>query len=160
MTEAERILASAGSVLVVDWPSTDVPEALAKAGYSVLVRGGPEPDNYSVHELCDGEIVSRDLGRPPDQVDLVYCHRPLDELPGIVAIAKEIGAQALWYQSGFASSTAKDPKGCWVPEDASRQARILVESADLRYVDGVYIAEAVRQLKAQEQPTPIPRANR
>lgn len=152
MTKAEKILESAGSVLVVDWPSRDVPETLAKAGYSVLVKGGPEPDNYSVHELRDGKVVACDLGRPPDQVDLVYCHRPLDELPGIVAIAKEIHAQAVWYQSGLAGSTTKDPKGCWVPEEASRQARSLVESAGLRYVDDVYIADAVRQLKAQGQP--------
>lgn len=86
-----------------------------------------------MHELRDGKVVARDLGRPPDQVDLLYCHRPLEELSGIVAIAKEIGVQAVWYQSGLASgSAAKDPKGCWVPEDASRQARSLVESAGLR----------------------------
>lgn len=34
LTEAQKILESAGSVLVVDWPSRDVPETLAKAGYS------------------------------------------------------------------------------------------------------------------------------
>jgi len=28
MTEAEQILAAADSVLVVDWPSSDVPDAL------------------------------------------------------------------------------------------------------------------------------------
>jgi len=36
----------------------------------------------------------------------------MDELPGIVAVAKEIGAHAVWYQTELASDGAKDPKGC------------------------------------------------
>jgi hypothetical protein len=32
-TEAERILGQAGSVLLVDWPSRDVPDTLTNAGY-------------------------------------------------------------------------------------------------------------------------------
>ena len=82
----------------------------------------------------------------PTNVDLVYCHRPLGELPGIVVLAKDLGAQTVWCQSGLANSAAKDPKGCWVPDEASRQARTIVESAGLGYVDDVYIADAVRRL--------------
>jgi len=37
-----------------------------------------------------------------------------------------------------------------VPEQASRDARSLVESAGLRYVDDVYIADAVRQRGLRE----------
>jgi hypothetical protein len=39
------------------------------------------------------------------------------------------------------------PNGCWAPDDESRQARALVESADLDYVDDLYIADVVRQLE-------------
>jgi CoA binding protein len=130
MTEAELILDQCASVLVVDWPSRDVPETLANAGYSVVVQGGP-----------------RSVGRP-EQVDLVYVHRPFDELPGIVALAKASGAKAVWWQSGLTSAGAKDPKGSWISEHVSRQARELVESAGLRYIDDVYIADAVRLRQA------------
>ena len=36
---AARILAEARSVLVIDWPSRDVPASLALAGYMVFVKG-------------------------------------------------------------------------------------------------------------------------
>ena len=45
MSDSDQILLTAGSILLVDWPSTDVPETLAGAGYAVFVKGGPEPDN-------------------------------------------------------------------------------------------------------------------
>ncbi len=146
MTEVEQLLEAASSVLIVDWPSKDVPDTLVRAGYTVMVKGGPEPDNYSVHDLSEGKVVQRAAGRRPEQVDLVYMHRPLEELPGIVAMATDVGAQAVWCQSGLASAGTNDPKGCWVPVDASRKARSIVESAGLRYVDDIYIADAVRQL--------------
>jgi predicted CoA-binding protein len=128
MTEAEQILRAASSILIVDWPSRDVPDTLAGAGFAVLVKGGPDPAQYAAH------------------VDLVYVHRPIAELSGIVAMAKSLGARTVWYQSGLASSAVKDPKGCWLSEDASREARTIVEAAELRLVDDVYIADAVRRL--------------
>lgn len=115
MTEVEQLLEAASSVLIVDWPSKDVPDTLVRAGYTVMVKGGPEPDNYSVHDLSEGKVVQRAAGRRPEQVDLVYMHRPLEELPGIVAMATDVGAQAVWCQSGLASAGTNDPKGCWVP---------------------------------------------
>src|ERR1700674_320821 len=134
MSEAEQVLQEAESVLLVDWPSRDVPDTLARAGYSVVLKGGPEPDNYELQELRDGEVVPRPVGRPPEQADVVYSHRPLAELPGIIALANELGAQALWCQSGLAGAGEKDPSGTWLPEDESLQARGLVESAGLIYI--------------------------
>jgi hypothetical protein len=77
-------------------------------------------------------------------VDLVYCHRPFGELPGIVALAARLGARALWWQTGLTSDGSKDPSSCWVPPGESRQARELAGAARLAYVDTVYIADAVR----------------
>ena len=37
MTQVEPILAMARTVVVVDWPSRDVPDTLARAGFTVLV---------------------------------------------------------------------------------------------------------------------------
>ena len=141
---AARVLAETRSVLVIDWPSRDVPEALAFAGYVVFVKGGPGPADYAAWELDRGEPVSRPLGREPDRVDLVYCHRPFGELPGILALAGRLGARAFWWQTGLTSGGGKDLSGCWAPPDESRLARELAAAAGLAYIDDVYIADAVR----------------
>lgn len=141
---AARILTGTRRVLVIDWPSRDVPAALAFAGHTVFVKGGPGPADYTVWELDRGEPVARPLGRAPDQVDLLYCHRPFDELPAIIAQAQRLGARALWWQTGLDSSGARDPAGSWAPPGQSRQARELAAAAGLSYIDDVYIADAAR----------------
>jgi hypothetical protein len=146
MTDARGLLEAATSVLVIDWPSADVPDTLARAGYTVIVKNGPGPADYAVRELSNGAVVTRGLGRAPQQADLVYAHRPLDELPGILALAKEIGAKAVWRQSGLANTGTREPTGCWVSEEESRRARSLVEAASLGYIEEPYIADVVRQL--------------
>lgn len=145
MPSAAEVLDQTDTVLVVDWPSRDVPDTLARAGLSVVVRGGPGPEDYSAYELEDGQVVVRPLGVGPEDADLVYPHRPIDELPGIVATAKSIGADAVWHQSGLATTGAEDPTGCWLPEDESQRARQIVESAGLTYFDQPYVADLVRQ---------------
>jgi hypothetical protein len=44
---AARVLAETRSVLVIDWPSRDVPVSLAFAGFTVFVKGGPGPADYA-----------------------------------------------------------------------------------------------------------------
>ena len=149
---AARVLAQTRSVLVIDWPSRDVPVSLAFAGFAVFVKGGPGPGDYAAWELDSGEPVSRPLGREPGRVDLVYCHRPLDELPGIIALAGRLGARALWWQTGVTSDGGKDSAGCWVPPEESRQARELADAAGLAYVDDVYLADAARTRGAPPNP--------
>jgi predicted CoA-binding protein len=144
VTEARQILRETGSILLVDWPSKDVPETLARAGYTVVVKGGPEPDNYWAYEVRDGEVVSRRTGQAPVAVDLVYSHRPVGELPGIVAVAQRLGAGVVWLQSGLASDGTRAPDGCWMDRAASRAARATVESAGLAYIEAPYIADEVR----------------
>src|SRR5215472_18428058 len=106
---ASRILAGCRSVLVIDWPSRDVPATLAAAGFAVTVKSGPGPTDYTVWEVTDGEVVARHLGRAPEHADLVYCHRPFSELPAIIAMAQGLGARAVWRQSGLTSTGAKAP---------------------------------------------------
>jgi predicted CoA-binding protein len=146
MSEAEQILAAASTVVVVDWPSRDVPETLARAGYTVLVKGGPGPADYSAWELRDGEVVTRRTGEPPGSADLVYAHRPVAELAGIAGMARELGAAAVWLQSGLDSTGAKDPHGCWMEPGESRMARTIVEDTGLTYLESSYIADEVRRL--------------
>jgi predicted CoA-binding protein len=144
VTEAGQILRETHSILLVDWPSKDVPETLVRAGYAVVVQGGPEPDNYSAYEVRDGEVVSRRTGEAPAAVDLVYSYRPVEELPGIVVMAERLGASAVWLQSGVASDGTKAPDGCWMDQAASQAARAVVEAAGLTYIEAPYIADEVR----------------
>ena len=72
MADPLQVLRDARSILVIDWPSRDVPDSLARAGFEVTVSGGPEPDNFSRYEPAGDEVVARRTGRPPAQADLVY----------------------------------------------------------------------------------------
>jgi predicted CoA-binding protein len=142
--DAGQVLDAARTVVVVDWPTKDVPETLTRAGYTVLVKGGPEPDNYWAYEVHGTQVVSRRTGQVPAAADLVYSFRPVGELPGIVAMARQLGAGAVWLQSGLASDGTKALNGCWMDEAASQAARAIVESAGLTYLEAPYIADEVR----------------
>jgi predicted CoA-binding protein len=147
VTEGEQILRASRTVLVVDWPSRDVPDALARAGLEVVVRGGPGPNDFSAYRLDPehpGQLVVRPLDAAPEQVDLVYAHRPLVELAAIVDVARALRARAIWVQSGLSSPGVADPQGCWLAPEDSAAARQLVESAGVAYLDSPYIAEAAR----------------
>lgn len=143
-----EILKNVRTVLVVDWPSKDVPEALALAGFQVYVRGGPGPTDYSIYELQNGQLVSRHVGRPPANAELVYSYRPFSELPEIIAVAKAVHAETIWTQSGSQAVGVNDPKGCWIPEEERERARQLVHSAGMRYVSEPYIGDLVRKVQA------------
>lgn len=148
MTDAGAVLAAGRSILVVDWPTKDVPDTLALAGYEVVVHGGPRPEDYVAYEVVDGEVVERYVGQPPPHADVVYTFRPLEELPEIVNAASSVGAGTVWIQSGFTAAGEKGPAGCWLADDDAARARALVEAAGLAYIDHPYIADAVRRRQA------------
>lgn len=153
----KEIFRTVQTILVIDWPSKELPETLTRAGFHVVVRGGPGPEDYSAYELDSsrnlaqtfahdpGEVVVRHIGRAPERADLIYSYRPLSELPEIITTAKRLGAQTIWTQSGLSAAGVIDPKGCWVPEEELRLARNLVESAGLRYITGPYIGDAAQR---------------
>jgi predicted CoA-binding protein len=151
MTDAETILRTVRTVIVVDWPIKDLPETLFRAGYAVGVKGGPA-DTYVVCEAADdGSIRQQPIGRP-ERVDLVHVYRPIDELPGFVTLALELGATTVWVLSGLAPDGTRDPTGCWLPSEASAAARQLVETAGLVYLDHPYIADVVRAVGGTRAP--------
>ncbi len=147
----KEMFSTVQTILVIDWPSREVPETLARAGFHVVVRGGPGPEDYSAYEFDSsqdlsqnlaqnpGAVVVRHIGRSPERADLIYSYRPLNELSGIITTAKRLGAHTIWTQSGLSAAGVNDPKGCWVAEAELRLARNLVESAGLRYITGPYI---------------------
>jgi predicted CoA-binding protein len=141
---ATEILRAVETVLVIDWPSKEVPELLALAGFRVVVHGGPRPEDYSAYELKNGEVAVRHVGRPPERADLIYSYRPLSELPEIIATAKKLSAKTMWTQSGLSAAGVNDLKGCWLSEEELAAARNLVESAGLNYISEPYIGDVVR----------------
>ncbi len=141
-----EILRSAENVLVIDWPSKEVPESLASAGFTVVVRGGPGPADYSAYEVKNGQVLVRPTGKQPERADLIYSYRPLSELAEIIEMAKRIGAKAIWQQSGIAASGSKDAKGCWVEEKELELARSQVEEAGLWFASEPYIGDVAREL--------------
>lgn len=144
MTDIAGLLSATKTVLLIDWPSREVPDTLARYGFTVVSDDGPRLGPYNAYEANGDEVRARRVDRPPETADLVYTHRPVDELPAIVERAKAIGARAVWIQSGLDGSGANDPRGVWLAEDESRKARQIVEAAGLNYVEAPYIADAVR----------------
>ncbi len=132
MADAADVLMATESVLLIDWPSRDVPDSLARAGYRVVSQDGPGIENYNAYEFDGADVSIRNLGVEPDHADLVYTHRPYDELPEILEFAQRIGASAIWSEAG-----PKTP--------GADRARQLVEAAGITYIDAPGISEAIRQ---------------
>ena len=147
VTHPDEILAAAHSVLVVDWPVREVPETLARCGLAVVVDGGPDPDDWQAYRLEGEEVVVTRAPGPPERAELVYSHRPIDELPEILEMAAEVGATTVWVHSGRNADGVKDPRGCWMPPGQSARARALVEAADFTYVEEPYIVDVARRAR-------------
>lgn len=147
MTDVQRLLASAVTILLIDWPSRDVPDTLARHGFTVLSHDDEAPEAINAYKVQGDEVRVEHVGRLPERADIVYTHRPVDELPEIVETAKSVGARAVWIQSGRDSAGVKNPHGVWLAPEDSRRAREIVEGAGLEYVDTPYIAEAARAME-------------
>jgi predicted CoA-binding protein len=117
------------TALIVDWPSRGVPEAFVRAGYEVFVKGGP--DTYTRWRLRKGNVITEPVTGAPVHVDLLYVYRPIDELPGLVDVARRAGATTV----------------CGQFSAASPQARRIVEAAGLTYFDEAELAERVHGLR-------------
>jgi predicted CoA-binding protein len=78
-----------------------------------------------------GFLTSEPLDALPEGIEIVNTYRPADEQEDIARGAIELGAGVLWVQPG---------------ESTSEQARAIAEAAGLTFVDGVDIAQAVRDL--------------
>ena len=117
------------TVLIVDWPSRRVPEAFVRAGYEVFVKGGP--GTYTGWRLREGDVITERVTGAPAHVDLLYVYRPIDELPGLVDVARRAGATTV----------------CGQFSEASPQARRIVEAAGLTYLDEAELVERLPGLR-------------
>ena len=116
----------AKSVLIVDWPSQDVPRELIAAGFDVFSANlaAGTASRYSVGERSaaqsrdgvevlppqrDGDpplIISR-LATMPEHVDVIAFHRPAAEHAGIAQRAVDLGARMVWVQLGTLADDAR-----------------------------------------------------
>lgn len=138
MSEPEEILRDARHVVVQDFPSRDIPDALTRAGLTVTIYGGPAETDVLLSELSDGTIVHRQVGHYPDQADLFYTYRPLAEIDAIVSEAQRLEASTLWRQPEVGGGDDVDAEA-W---------RAHVEAAGLTYLDAPPIAEVARAITA------------
>jgi predicted CoA-binding protein len=137
MAEPDEILQAARHVVVQDYPSRDIPDALTRAGFEVTIYGGPAEADVVISELSDGDVVHRQLGRYPDQADLFYTYRPLAEIDAIIPEAQRLGAGTLWRQ----------PQVEGEDEASTAVWRAQVEAAGLAYLDSPPIDEVARSLR-------------
>lgn len=90
------------------------------------------PVNPSATEIF-GKKVAASLDEVPRPIDLVNVFRPSAEAPAIARKAVEIGARALWLQTGIESA----------------EARRIAEEAGLDYVENACIRVVMRQLASK-----------
>jgi predicted CoA-binding protein len=135
MRTPDEILRSATHVVVKDYPSRDVPDALASAGIMVTIYEGPSEAEVVVSELSDGAITRQQVGRYPDRADVLYVYRPIAEIDGIIAEAHRLGAQTVWRQPVIGSANTD-----------SAEWRRQIEGAGLAYVDDPAIDEVAARL--------------
>ena len=114
------------SVLVVDWPSQDVPRELLAAGFDVfsanLAAGTASRytvGQRSVAQNADGVEVlppQRDGDPPlvisrvdalPEHIDVVALYRPAAEHARIAQRAVDLGARTVWVQLGTLADDAR-----------------------------------------------------
>lgn len=132
--DAIALLRDARAVLLVDWPSREWPDSLVRLGLAVTAVEGP--DRYRAYELTEGGGVRVSHSARPTSADIVYAYRPLAELPDIIALAREVGAQAVWLDQLDADEVAP--------------ARVTVESARLVFVSAPSLPEAATALSASQ----------
>jgi predicted CoA-binding protein len=96
----EHILTTARTIAVVGFSNKPeragfyVPEYLQQVGYHII------PVNPTLTEGL-GEKAYPDLASVPEPVDLVLVFRRSEDTPPVAQQAAQIGAKAIWLQSGI-----------------------------------------------------------
>lgn len=120
------------TVLLVDWPSQDVPRTLLAQGFEVMSAnvaagtasayglagvGGDAPSPGGGSEVLqperdgDAPLLIRRLDAMPQRVDALAVFRPQDEHARAVRTAIALGARAVWVQRGTLSGEARQTAG-------------------------------------------------
>lgn len=111
MATAIDILRGVQHVVVWDYPSEEIPDALTRAGLRVTIYSGPDKTDVVASELIDGDVVCRPVGQRPAAADLLFVYRPLPEIDGILADARRIGVQTTCVNPTPKATTTMRPRG-------------------------------------------------
>jgi len=147
MTTPAEILRAAQTVVLHDWPSQEVPDELVAAGLDVTYQGGPDPDDLFVTRLVDGRPDTRKSGTLPQSADVIYSHRPIEEMPRLLEEAQALGARVLWHQSGVDEHGGKDPRGVHLDDQEAGERARLAADAGVQLVTEPYIVDAAREAR-------------
>ncbi|HVW95130.1 MAG TPA: CoA-binding protein [Mucilaginibacter sp.] len=127
------ILKNAKTILLVDWPTEEVPLSLLKAGFMVISYS---PHKYSLisyeSNYATDKLVYSDLETAPGEVDIVNIFRPENEHPEIITRhVLPLRAKTVWLHPPVTSNaTAK-----------------LVKKQNLTFVEGCDIAELAKNMR-------------
>lgn len=119
------------SILLVDWPSRDIPLKLVQSGFTVFSYS---PDGYhqafvTVTGNSNDELVFHPMNKPPVAVDLVMIYRPSEEHASIIRDhVIPLGAKVLWLQP---------------PVESMETGKMAIEQG-LTFVQGRDIREIIR----------------
>ena len=133
-TFAEHILKMAKTILLVDWPSVDVPRTLLKAGFRIYSYS---PGQYSEAVLGgdNNNVTFNDIESTPGEVDIVNIFRPEQEHAEIIEMhALPLKANVIWLH----------------PPVVSTKTGELSKEHGLAFIEGVDIAEIAMQLKSDK----------
>jgi predicted CoA-binding protein len=103
--ELKQLLTASTTIAVVgassnpDKPSHGIMRKLQSAGYTAI------PVNPHETEVL-GERAYRSLVDVPEKIDIVDVFRPSEDTPSIADEAVQIGAKALWLQTGVSNEEA------------------------------------------------------
>jgi hypothetical protein len=143
--DALSLLQQATAIVLVDWPIQATPECLARSGLDVYVKSGPGRNDYCLYRYHDGRVSKAAVGRP-SCVDLLFIYRPPKEYPALIAFAKQLGAGAVWVQSGRDDKGRADPNGCWMDDVDLRNLTSLADAHGLLCIAEPAIADVAREL--------------
>ena len=126
--DPKKILTTATSILLVDWPSRSIPEKLLDAGFTVFCYS---PNGYTKAEFVDDERNLRFVpASPPPYVDIVNVYRPEQEHEAIILKhSLPLKAKVIWLQ----------------PPLTSKHTRALAQKHNLIFIEGVDISEIAAQ---------------
>jgi predicted CoA-binding protein len=105
--QLKSLLTSATTIAMVgasanpEKPSHGIMRTLQRAGYRVIPVNPREPEIL-------GERSYPSLLDVPERIDIVDVFRRAEDTPAIAAEAAQIGAKALWLQTGIASEEAAE----------------------------------------------------
>jgi hypothetical protein len=143
--EAVALLREANDILLVDWVTPDIPRRLVEAGFNVVSKNGPEPDDFGRAAVVDGALTWTKVA-PPASADLLHLDWTID-FHEYLALARSIGVRTFWYHSAQTKPPAPaDVSGTWVPARKSARLRAAAKAAGMNFVDDHYILTVAARL--------------